>query len=97
MKLESREIARRMAAVALGFAIVSLGLSVIAALLIAGESGRATASLATNIVMYLSYWPSMIMGFMNDNISSPRQLIANSTGWAVLGMLASLVDFRLRS
>ena len=39
----------------------------------------------------------IMMGFMNDNICSPRQLIANSAGWAALGALLSLIDLRLRS
>jgi hypothetical protein len=96
MQLEAREMAGRIAIIALGSAFVSLGLRVIAALCIAAESGRATASLATNIVVYLSYWPSMTVGFMHDNICSARQLIANSAGWAVLGVLVSLIDLRFR-
>ena len=87
---KTREIVGRIVVIATGSAIVSLGLSVIAALLIAGESGRATASQATNVLVYLGYWPSLIMGFMKDNICSPRQLIANSAGWAALVVFVSL-------
>jgi hypothetical protein len=92
----ARETAGRIAVAALVAAVVSLGLSVLAAFFIAGESGRATSSQTTNVLVYLGYWPSEAMGFMNDNICSPRQLIANSSGWAALVVLFSLIDSRFR-
>jgi hypothetical protein len=89
-------MAGRIAMRALVSAIISLGLSVIAAVFVAVESGRATSSPATNLVVYLGYWPSVAMGFMNDNICSLRQLIANSSGWAVIVVLVSLIDLRFK-
>jgi hypothetical protein len=88
------EMAGRIAMRALVSAIISLGLSVTAAFFVAGESGRSTSSQATNILVYLGYWPSLTMGFMNDNICSLRQLIANSSGWSVVVVLVSLIDLR---
>jgi len=94
MQSLTREMAGRISMHALVAAVVSLGLSVIAAFFVAGESGRATSSQATNILVYLGYCPSVTMGFMNDNICSLRQLIANSSGWAVVVVLVSLIDLR---
>jgi hypothetical protein len=96
MQNQTRAMVGRVAIVALGSAIVSLGLSVIVAIFVAVESGRAMSSPATNILVYLGFWPSITMGFMNDNICSLRQLIVNSTGWAVLSVLVSLIDLRFR-
>ena len=91
-----REIAVRMAVVGLGSGVVSVGLSLMTVFFLLIARGR-VASEATTAVLYLAFWPSMALGFMTDNICSPRQLIANSTGWAVLVLLVvSLVDLRLR-
>ena len=96
MQRRTLEMAGRIAMRALVSAIISLGFSVIAVFSVAVESGRATSSQATNVLVYLGYWPSFAMGFMNDNICSLRQLIANSSGWAVVVVLISLIDIRFR-
>jgi hypothetical protein len=90
-----RVVARRIA-VGLGSAVVSVGLSLIATLFVLAASGS-VASQAATVMVYLAFWPSAAVGFMNDNICSPRQLIANSTGWAVFVVLVvSLVDLYFR-
>ena len=89
------EQAKWTAAVAFAFAIGSVGLSILAAVFVVSETGLPASSISTDVFMYLAYWPSMIVGFMGDvHIATLRQLLANSTGWAIVGAVLSILDFR---
>jgi hypothetical protein len=74
------------------FLILGLFLDLLAFLLVISESGEAHASVLCNAVIYISFWPSFLIGIdKNDFFSSLLPSVANVLGWMALGLLIAFL------
>ena len=67
-------------------------LSMIALIVVVSQSGYGRPSLVSTILVYLAYWPMLLMGWRTHNLFvSFFVLPANVIGWSLVGFLFGLL------
>ena len=63
-------------------------LSVIGLIVVISQSGQAKASVLCTILVYLGYWPMLMMGWKTQNLFTSFWLLpVNLIGWSLIGLL----------
>jgi hypothetical protein len=70
-------------------------LSMIALIVVVSQSGYGRPSLVCSILVYVAYWPMLLMGWSTQNLFvSFVVLPANVIGWSLVGFLFGLLRTR---
>ncbi len=64
-------------------------LSIIALIVVVSESGNAQASTLCTVLVYVGYWPMLVMGWNVQNLFTSFWLLpVNLIGWGLIGLIA---------
>lgn len=76
-----------MAFAALGYILSWLGM-----FQVMSESGEANVSPLCNVLVYVSSWPSFLLGFRDPEIFDTTAFIMNASGWAIVGLSVAFIS-----
>ena len=73
--------------------LVGAVLSMIALIMVVSQSGYDRPSLVATILIYLSYWPMLLVGWSTHNLFVSFWILPiNLIGWSVVGLVFGLVQ-----